>query len=205
MRGFEHQILRRDGSKIWIAVNGRVVRDGLGKILFYEGTVQDINERKLAEGRSAVFSTLGRKLSGATTPLHAGRIIADTARELFGWDACNLDLYDADRDIVHPMLNVDTIDGEPVDITASFSDSKPTTRHRQVIDHGPLLLGDDPIQFDDDATPFGEEQKPFASMMVVPVRHAARIVGMLSIQSYTPQAYDAAALNDLQSLADHCG
>jgi PAS domain S-box-containing protein len=204
VREFEHQIFRRDGSKIWIAVNARVVRDGLGKILFYEGIVQNINKRKLAEARSAIFSTLGRKLSGATTQLHAGRIIADTARELFGWDACNLDLYDADRDIVHPMLNVDTIDGEPIDITASFSDSKPTARQRLVIDHGPLLLSEDQIEFDDDASPFGEEQKPFASMMLVPVRHASSVVGMLSIHSYTPQAYDAAALNNLQSLADHC-
>ena len=206
IRGFEHQILRRDGSKIWISVNAHAVRDEQGKILYYEGTTQDINERKLAEAQSAAFATLARKLSGATTPLEAGRIIAETARELFGWDACNLDLYDADTDLVHPILNVDTIGGRRIDITASCVDRKPTPRGRRVIDHGPeLLLREHPIQFDQDSIPFGDALRPSASFMTVPVRHASRIVGMLSIQSYIQRAYDAAALNALQSLADHCG
>jgi PAS domain S-box-containing protein len=206
VRGFEHQIFRRDGSKIWISVNARAVRDEQGKTLYYEGTIQDINERKLAEVRSAAFATLARKLSGATTPLEAGRIIAETASELFGWDACNFDLYDANNDLVHPILNVDTIAGRRVDTTASCIDRKPTARARRVMDHrSELLLREDPIRFDQDAVPFGDTTRPSASIMTVSVRHASRVVGMLSIQSYTPRAYDDAALSDLQSLAEHCG
>jgi len=68
-----------------------------------------------------------------------------------------------------------------------------------------LLLREQPISFDQDAIPFGDKMRPSASIMTVPVRHASKIVGMLSIQSYTPRAYDAAALSDLQSLAEHCG
>jgi len=206
VRDFEHQILRRDGSKIWISVNARAVRDQQGEILYYEGAVQDINERKLAENRSAAFATLARKLSGASTQIETGRIIAETAQELFGWDSCNLDLYDADNDLVHPMLNIDTIEGRRVDITAYCVDRKPTARGRLVIDHGPqLVLREEPIQFDEDAIPFGDTLRPSASIMIAPIRHASKIVGLLSIQSYNPRAYDAAALNDLQSLADHCG
>jgi PAS domain S-box-containing protein len=206
VRGFEHQIFRRDRSKIWVSVNARVVRDDRGEVLYYEGTAQDINERKLAEARSAAFAALARKLSGTTTPLAAGRIIADTAQELFGWDTCNLDLYDADHDLVHPILNVDTIAGRRVDITATYDNLKPTARARRVIDHGPeLQLREDPICFDKDVIPFGDTLRPSASIITVPVRHASRIVGMLSIQSYTPRAYDFAALSDLQSLAEHCG
>ena len=205
VRGFEHQIFRRDGSKTWISVNAHVVRDDQGKILYYEGTAQDINERKLAEARSAVFAALARKLTGATTKLEAARIIAETARELFEWDSCKVDLYDADRDVIHPMLKVDTIDGRRVDVSSS-GEEKPSARTRRVLDHGPeLLLREDPVQFDSDAIPFGDTRKPSASIMTVPVLRAARIVGVLSIQSYQPRAYNAAALNDLQSLADHCG
>jgi len=47
--GFEHQIFRKDGSKIWISVNARAVRDEQGEIRYYEGTAQDISERKRAE------------------------------------------------------------------------------------------------------------------------------------------------------------
>ena len=49
LSGFESRIYRKDASIIWIAENCRAVRDGQGKLLYYEGTVEDITERKHAE------------------------------------------------------------------------------------------------------------------------------------------------------------
>jgi PAS domain S-box-containing protein len=49
VRGFENQIGRKDGSRIWISVNAHIVRDADGKVLYYEGTSQDITERRRAE------------------------------------------------------------------------------------------------------------------------------------------------------------
>jgi PAS domain S-box-containing protein len=49
VRGFQNQVYRKDGSKIWISVNAHVVRDAEGRVLYYEGTSQDITERKRAE------------------------------------------------------------------------------------------------------------------------------------------------------------
>lgn len=46
---FESQIRRPDGSILWISENARVVRDGAGSLLYYEGTVQDITARKRTE------------------------------------------------------------------------------------------------------------------------------------------------------------
>ncbi len=46
---FESQIYRKDGSTIWISENCRAVRDGQGQLLYYEGTVEDITQRRLAE------------------------------------------------------------------------------------------------------------------------------------------------------------
>ncbi len=47
MFGFESQVYRKDGSIIWILENARAVRDSTGTLLYYEGTVFDITERKL--------------------------------------------------------------------------------------------------------------------------------------------------------------
>ncbi|MSU63150.1 MAG: PAS domain S-box protein [Pedosphaera sp.] len=47
--GFESQIRRKDGRVIWITENVRAVRDPRGRLLCYEGTVEDITERKRAE------------------------------------------------------------------------------------------------------------------------------------------------------------
>jgi PAS domain S-box-containing protein len=48
-RGVESAWKRRDGSVLFVRENAKVVRDPAGKILFFEGTVEDITERKSAE------------------------------------------------------------------------------------------------------------------------------------------------------------
>lgn len=44
--GFEYEVYRKDGRKIWLSENARAVRDSSGEIFYYEGTVEDITERK---------------------------------------------------------------------------------------------------------------------------------------------------------------
>ncbi|HEX3799517.1 MAG TPA: SpoIIE family protein phosphatase [Verrucomicrobiae bacterium] len=46
---FESRIYRKDGSIIWIAENVRAIRDAWKQLLYYEGTVEDITQRKRAE------------------------------------------------------------------------------------------------------------------------------------------------------------
>ena len=46
---FEAEFYRKDGNKIWTSTTARAVRDETGKILFYEGTSEDITEHKRAE------------------------------------------------------------------------------------------------------------------------------------------------------------
>ncbi len=49
---FEHEVRRKDGSTIWVSEHTRVVRDALGRSLFYEGSLQDITTRKRAEAEA---------------------------------------------------------------------------------------------------------------------------------------------------------
>ena len=59
VQGFESRIRRRDGEVIWISENARSVKDERGRLLYYEGTVEDITRRKVTEA--------GRKfLAGVT-------------------------------------------------------------------------------------------------------------------------------------------
>jgi PAS domain S-box-containing protein len=48
-RSFQSQMRRRDGSIIWVSENVRAVTDPDGRILYYEGTLEDISDRKQAE------------------------------------------------------------------------------------------------------------------------------------------------------------
>lgn len=46
VQSFEAQVYQKNGDIIWITENAREVRDQDGQLLFYEGTVEDISERK---------------------------------------------------------------------------------------------------------------------------------------------------------------
>ncbi len=54
---FESQVFRKDRTIIWISENAHVVHDADGKVLYYEGTVEDITARKNYEQRIAHQAT----------------------------------------------------------------------------------------------------------------------------------------------------
>jgi diguanylate cyclase (GGDEF)-like protein/PAS domain S-box-containing protein len=61
--GLESQVRRRDGSVIWISESSRAVRDADGRLLYYEGIVEDITCRKRAEEEIRVLNAeLERRL-----------------------------------------------------------------------------------------------------------------------------------------------
>ncbi len=47
--GFEYQVRRKDGGTMWVSENARAVCDEQGNLLYYEGHIEDITERRQAE------------------------------------------------------------------------------------------------------------------------------------------------------------
>ncbi len=47
--GIETEIKRKDGRRIWIMENARVVRNERGSVEYFEGSIWDVTERKVAE------------------------------------------------------------------------------------------------------------------------------------------------------------
>jgi len=47
----EIEVYRRDRTKRWVVANMRAARNSSGAVAFYEGTIEDITERKVAEDR----------------------------------------------------------------------------------------------------------------------------------------------------------
>ena len=60
---FESQIRRKDGELIWISENARVVRDEVGAIIYYEGTVEDITANRAGQER-LLHDALHDRLTG---------------------------------------------------------------------------------------------------------------------------------------------
>jgi len=49
VHNFDVQLKKYDGSEIWVTDNARAIRGSDGRILYYEGSIQDITERKQAQ------------------------------------------------------------------------------------------------------------------------------------------------------------
>jgi PAS domain S-box-containing protein len=166
---------------------------------------RDITERRQAELNAAAFARLGLRLSAVQTVQEAAEVAAQTADELFGWDSCNLHLYAAESDTMRQVLHYDVIQGRRTEVAPLSETSKPSPRARRTLETGgQIILREPPITFSADARAFGDTSRPSASILEVPIHDGASVIGLLSVQSYTPHAYHAQQLPILQALADHC-
>ena len=93
VRGFEARVYGKNHNVIWIAENARAVRNAEGRVVCYEGTVQDISERKRAEESrrlaAAVFETVGEAI--VVTDSRRVVVAVNAACErITGWTAAEM-------------------------------------------------------------------------------------------------------------------
>ncbi len=83
VRDFEARVRRHDGNPLWVSVSARAVSDPGGRVLYYEGAVQDISRRKRAEESLRQSQERFRVLADAAFEailIHDGRQILDCNR-----------------------------------------------------------------------------------------------------------------------------
>jgi PAS domain S-box-containing protein len=103
---YETQLLRKDKTARWVSVNMSITEDGQGRVVYLEGTIEDIDERKRAVEATHQSEQTLRSLIDATreplllidregTILVANEVLAErfgkTARELVG--TCQYDYF----------------------------------------------------------------------------------------------------------------
>ncbi len=203
---------RADGSSVFVRENAQALRDDSGRIVAYEGVVEDITERKraeealkLAHHRTFVLAHLGRELAEAATPRAAAISILEATDQMFGWDSGWIQFWNEDRQEFENPVIFDLVDGGRREVpsdSASLRAPGPGVR-RAMRDGAFLHLRSDESDGIEGETPFGSLRRSLSRMFVA-IRRDGRLLGILSIQSYRRNAYDAAALELLQTLGDHC-
>jgi len=83
VRGFETKFRRKDGGIIWVSITARSVNDESGNVLYYEGTIEDISERKLAE---EALRSSERRLADMINFLPDATFVIDTGGKVIAWN-----------------------------------------------------------------------------------------------------------------------
>jgi PAS domain S-box-containing protein len=196
---------KKNGDLHWESASISPITDPSGKITHFVAVKEDITERKRMESFRQALLSLGHQLNSTRDAVGAGRALLNAADQLWQWDAATLSLLDPDRTRSLAVLQVDTIAGKRQELPAGRQGSL-TPRMQKVVREGAfLILRDTHEPCVTDSVPFGDTTRLSASIMCVPIRRELEIVGTLSIQSYTPEAYTNDDLNVLQALADYCG
>lgn len=162
-------------------------------------------ERRRSERIRTIFSALGQKLSAATDPRQVAVVTLETADELFGWDSCFLDGYLEQNGELRSLIVMDTIDGQRTELEPNYAGPL-TPITRKTWQHGPqLVLRKEAFPPNEpEFVAYGDGTHRSASLMFVPIRKDAKNIGILSIQSYSCDAYTPADLELLQTVANYC-
>lgn len=166
---------------------------------------EDRQQRLQAELLREAFFDLGKQLNSATTPQEAARIILEAAQRLLGWDAGALELYSAEQKATRPVLAMEMVLGRRIDVphVSTFRPLSPETA-RCLDRSGHLSLPDEPTGTDESSAQDARGRLSHSSLLV-PVRHGAKTIGILSIEKYTRPNYTPEDLETILALADQCG
>jgi two-component system sensor histidine kinase/response regulator len=197
--GFEYEVYRKDGTRIWVAENSRIVRDAEGGARYYEGSVQDITERKRAEAEREVISEI---VQGVMTTSNLDELLALAQRsisKLLYAENCFVALHDTATDLMHFEFWVDKVDPVPPPRPIGGQGlSSYVLRTGQ-----PLLLTKEITERLFEQGEIKQSGSSSASWLGVPLRTPMRTIGVLAVQHYEKEnAYTHRDLEFLSSVGD---
>ncbi|HNT34657.1 MAG TPA: PAS domain S-box protein, partial [bacterium] len=209
------RIVTPDGQSKWISDTAIPLKDSrTGDVYGSLGILQDITERKHVEWqlrennrRLVALNSVAQVTLGTLSPEKLCDNLAEVFRSLMPCDACVFDLYDSGNDVVSPMRLYDTVQGIFQTVPSVQAVVKPTGTMRRVIEErSPSLIHrKKPKQERAGFIGFGDASRPSASLLFAPMIAGDRVMGVLSIQSYTFNAYKESDLDLLASIAQQIG
>src|SRR5277367_364394 len=176
---FEYQLRRKDGNKIWVSENARVVRDAAGKVVAYEGTMEDITDLKRAEVERQVTFEIIRSVNVTDNLDDLLYLIHQALKKVLYAENCFIALYEPSSEMFHFPFFVDQFDQAPPPQQVGRS----CTAH--VYRTGSAMLI--PQGVFDQLTAQGEVElvgTPSPSWLGVPLQTPAATIGVLVVQHY---------------------
>ena len=101
LEGFECPMLRKDGSKIWISLNVRAIRDTDGKIISHDGTAEDITARKRSQLERQVNTEIVHAVSATDNLDDLLRLIHAALKQVLDAENCFVALHEPSTGMFH--------------------------------------------------------------------------------------------------------
>ncbi len=194
VRDFQYQVYRRGGKRIWLSESARAVRDASGAILYYEGTVEDITERKRAETERHVMFEIIHGVSVTANLDELLRLVHQALREVLYAENCFVALHDRNTGMFHFPFFVDQFDTAPPPTKMGksctayvFRTGRPMLITRKVFER---LAEQGEVEL---------VGTPSPTWLGVPLRTPTETIGVLVVQNYEDEK--AYTERDLEFLA----
>jgi PAS domain S-box-containing protein len=198
VEAFESEVFKKDGTKIWISENARAVVDASGKVSGYEGTVEDITDRKRSESERQVITEIVQAVSVTD---NLGELLCRVRlalQSVLSADNCFVALYEPSTGVFSFPFFVDQTQPTPPPQMVWRSCAAYVYRAAR-----PMLIP--PRVFYELAAQEEVESSasPPASWLGVPLRATAGTIGVLVVQNYQREnAYTQRDLEFLSSVGD---
>jgi DNA-binding response OmpR family regulator len=175
----------------------------------HESALEDVrlhrDARKRFESRWRALLRLGNEMNRATTAEEVARVTAAVAQELVGWECFSLDAYVPDGDWIHPVLNLEIVEGRSRPVQAFHPGPQPTSLMRRALEDGPqLVIRSAGAGLGSDVAVLGHRTRRSVSLIYVPIAMAGRVMGFLSVRSGLEDAYQTEDMEILELIAAHC-
>jgi len=209
VRDYELRLYRRDKDIIWVRDNVRAIKDDTGKIICYEGSIEDITERKEMEAAEREQRLLAEALSDTAAALSGtlefeevlDRILVNMER-VVPHDAANIMLVEKGSARIARSKGYISDWEEDVRQTSRFLiEDIPTLKHMHETGK-PLAIAN---THDSDLwvnLPHSEWMRSYAG---APIRVKGKMIGFLNLNSSTQGFFTTTKAEWLQAFADQAG
>ena len=194
VEAFEYQLRKKNGALIWISENARVIRDTDGRVTSYEGTMEDITERKRSELERQITFEIIHGVNVTDNLDELLYLIHQSLNKVLYAENCFVALYESASGMFHFPFFVDQFDQAPPPQQVGRSCTAYVYRTGRA-----MLI---PQQVFDRLAADGEVElvgTPSPSWLGVPLRTPAATIGVLVVQHYENEA--AYTERDLEFLA----
>jgi len=200
------RVITPQGEEKWFSdYSVPVMDEKTGTVTSSLGILHDITERKRVEEAREVLRRLTEQLTEPLNMKQVGEVVAKECRHLFGHDAFMLCHFDRENNISYGIYCEDTpldsdkpIPQTPLNLPLESVQKSETFQGRSSLVNRP----DSPQTTG--YYPFGDTSRLSRSSMYVPIIRAGTAIGMLTIQSYTPNRYTERDVELLENFASQC-